>query len=100
MTTSLTSFLNRLRVSSHLDPERDWLVLLIVGALALTGIVVWNAWAFDTVANGGTIGSPATSTAPIFSQSSLEAIHTVFDNRAVEEQKYVTGDYRYADPSL
>lgn len=97
--TSLASFLNRIRASSHLDPERDWLILLIVGALALVSIIVWNAWMFDTVANGGTIGSPVTSTAPIFNQASLEAIHTVFDNRAVEEQKYVAGEYRYADPS-
>ena len=96
----LTSFLSRIRASSHLDPERDWLVSLIVSAIALTGIVVWNAWAFDTVANGGVIGSPATSTAPIFSQSSLDTIHAIFDDRAIEEQKYVTGEYRYTDPSL
>lgn len=63
------------------------------------GIVVWNVWAFDTIANGGVIGTTATSTPPVFNHSSLDAIRAVFQMRAVEETKYVTGVYRYADPS-
>ena len=81
------------------SPMRDWLTLLICGTIALAGIIVWNAWAFDTVANGGTIGSSATSTPAVFDKSSLDAIHNVFVNRAAEEAKYRTGVYRYADPS-
>lgn len=93
------SLLRRTRLSPNIDPARDWLFLIISSTIILSGIVVWNAWAFDTVANGGTIGSVATSTAPAFDQASLGTIHAIFAERALEEEKYMTGVYQYADPS-
>ncbi|MHB8860590.1 MAG: hypothetical protein ACYC48_02545 [Minisyncoccota bacterium] len=99
MKKTRTLFSKRDEASSRLDPERDWIMLLILSAIALTGIVVWNMWAFDTVANGGIIGSPATSTTPVFNQSSLGAIHTIFANRAAEEEKYASSTYSFTDPS-
>lgn len=90
---------NHLRVTAHLDPIRDWIALLVLSVLAFVGIIAWNIWAFDTVANGGVIGVASTSTPPVFNRSSLDAIHTIFEKRTVEEEKYVTGVYRYADPS-
>lgn len=89
----------RTRLFSDSDPARDWIFLLISSTIVLSGIVVWNAWAFDTVAGGGTIGSSATSAVPLFDQSSLETIHIIFAERAAEEEKYATGVYQYADPS-
>ena len=83
-----------------IDPERDWIITLIISAILLISLVVWNVWAFDTVANGGVIGSPATNVKPVFNQASLDAIHTIFTNRADEEQKYVSGTYSFIDPSL
>jgi hypothetical protein len=80
-------------------PARDWLVLIIFSILALVGIVVWNVWAFDTVANGGVIGAPVTGTPTVFNQTSLDTIHTIFVNRAAEEEKYEKGVYRFPDPS-
>ncbi len=73
--------------------------MLIVSAVALVGIVGWNVWAFETVANGGVIGTAAMSTVPAFSRSSLDAIHAVFESRAAEGDKYVSGAYHFADPS-
>lgn len=95
----IDALLKRVRLFSRYDPARDWFALLGCAVIILTGIVVWDAWVFDTIANGGTIGAPATSTPPIFSQSSIDSIHAVFDMRAAEEAKYVSGAYRYADPS-
>jgi hypothetical protein len=92
------SFSKRLRYGAT-NPPRDWLVLITLSAIALACIVVWNAWAFDTVASGGIIGSVATSSPPVFSSSSLDEINTVFTNRATEEEKYETGSYHFADPS-
>lgn len=92
-------FLKYLRFGKRLDPARDWLTLLSLAGIILAGSIVWNAWAFDTVANGGVIGTSATITPPVFSTSSLDAIHAVFEHRASEEAKYVSGAYRYADPS-
>ncbi|HVB20264.1 MAG TPA: hypothetical protein VNF51_03245 [Candidatus Paceibacterota bacterium] len=92
-------FLKRLRTSALQDPVRDWLVLLTLSSIALAGIIVWNVWMFDTIANGGVIGVPASSAPPLFNSASLDAIHTIFVNRAAEQTKYVTGFYRYVDPS-
>lgn len=66
----------------------------------LAGLVIWNIWAFDTVAKGGTIGSKTPVTVPTISDTSLERIREVFQNRASEEAKYVTGVYTYVDPSI
>jgi len=93
------SFLKHFSYGAYLNPVRDWLVLITFSAIALAGIMVWNVWAFDTVANGGVIGTVATSTPPVFNQSSLDTIHTIFADRAVEEAKYETGTYSFADPS-
>lgn len=98
--TPISSFLKRVRIRPQFDPTRDWITALIIATIALAGITVWNAWAFDTVVSGGVIGASATSTPPFFSQSSLDAIHTVFANRAAEEGKYISGAYSYVDPSL
>ncbi len=93
------SFQKRLHYGVRIDPARDWLVLLTLSVIALAGIVVWNVWTFDTVASGGSIGATVTETPPIFNRSSIDAIHTIFDSRASEEAKYVTGAYHYIDPS-
>ena len=92
-------FFRRLHAGARQDPVRDWLALLALSIVAFVGIVVWNVWAFDTVAQGGVIGEAATSTPAVFNRSSIDSIHAVFEKRAAEEAKYVTGVYRYANPS-
>ncbi len=94
-----TSFLNRLRIFSRIDPARDWIALIALACMAFGVGIVWNAWAFDTVANGGTIGTAPIEKAPIFDKSSLTTINEIFATRAQEEAKYVSGVYRFADPS-
>lgn len=96
--STFTTLFVRLRHRS-LDPSRDWFVLVALSLITLAGIVVWNAWAFDTVANGGIIGTSATSTPALFNQDSLRTINAVFTGRAEEKVKYETGTYRFADPS-
>lgn len=97
---STGAFMSRLRFAEvSVDPVRDWLIILTLSILAFIGLIVWNIWAFDTVSRGGVIGTNATGTPPVFDGSSMEAVRTVFSKRADEEAKYVTGVYRYADPS-
>ncbi len=96
---STGSFMKRVRDDTHLDPVRDWLIVCILSVTILAGIIAWNAWAFNTVAGGGVIGTPVADTLPVFDRSSLGIIHTIFNSRAEEETKYRTGTYRYADPS-
>lgn len=100
MHTSLTGhFLKRLRSMARIDPSRDWLILLGLSTIILASSIAWNVWTFNTVANGGSIGALADRTLPVFSRSSLDAIHAIFAQRAAEETKYETGVYQYADPS-
>jgi hypothetical protein len=98
-TNFFNSLLKHARSGARLDPVRDWLVLLIVSTITLAGIIVWNVWAFDTVASGGTIGAPATRAPAVFGRTSLEAIRAIFEKRAAEEAKYRTGVYGFTDPS-
>ncbi|MFZ3043557.1 MAG: hypothetical protein WA058_00390 [Minisyncoccia bacterium] len=97
--TAIGSFFRQLRSGAYLDPVRDWLVLLTLSTIALVSIIVWNVWAFDTVATGGSIGAPTSVTPAAFDRASLDVIHTIFTNRAAEETKYATGAYTYTDPS-
>lgn len=98
-TRTFISALKRLRPKEHTDPVRDWLVLIISSLIVLSGIIVWNVWAFETVVSGGTIGGAKPQNTSVFNPASLDEVHAVFDQRAKEEAKYVTGVYRYADPS-
>lgn len=82
-----------------INPVRDWLVLITLSIIILAGIIVWNVWAFGTVAQGGVIGPPTTSSVPAFDRSSLDQINSIFANRATEEEKYENNTYHYADPS-
>ena len=93
------SFLKRLHTGARQDPARDWIVVLICSAIVLAGVIVWNVWAFDTVARGGVIGSVELSSPEVFNRSFLDAVHPIFEKRAAEATKYETGVYRYADPS-
>ncbi len=101
---TLLSLLKRLRpgasdASSTPDPLRHWFVLLTLSGLILASIIVWNAWAFDTVASGGVIGDTATTTPAAFDPAAIDTLHAIIQSRAAEEEKYMTGIYRYADPS-
>jgi len=95
----LRSFLFRFAYELRPNPTREWAVLLSFAGLVFALIMVWNVWAFKTVVDGGTLGSAATSTQPVFSQMSLDTIKNLFTNRATEEAKYQNGTYRFADPS-
>lgn len=95
----VTQFLKRVRRGAREDPARDWLALVTVSLIALAGIIVWHVWAFDTVARGGAIGTPAKVASSTSKRASLDAIRAIFESRAAEEAKYASGVYRYADPS-
>ena len=92
-------FSEKIKPLLHPDPARDWFTLFVLSILLLSGIIVWNAWAFDTVVNGGVINPTTISINPIFNKSSLDTIHTIFVNRAAENEKYTSGIYHFTDPS-
>ncbi len=85
-----------------LNPMRDWSALLVIVAIALIGSVMWNVWTFERVINGEAIGSlpaPVASFTEAPDQATLNTAHAIFEKRATEEAKYVTGIYHYTDPS-
>lgn len=95
----VTSFLRRFGYGDRLDPSRDWMALLALSAMAFICLIIWNVWAFGVIANGGVIGTAATSTPPAFDHQSIDAVNAIFVNRAAEEERYDMGVYRFADPS-
>lgn len=95
----IQSIFKKFRFNPRTDPARDWLFLVGIMILLFIGLIVWNAWAFDTVASGKNIGGVVPQSVPIFDETTLETVHTIFETRATEEAKYVTGVYRYTDPS-
>jgi hypothetical protein len=99
ITNLFSTFVRRLRSGARQDPVRDWLILLTLSIFALICVVVWNIWTFDAVAQGGVIGDSTSTSLPAFDRSTLDTIHNIFQTRATEESKYVTGVYHYTDPS-
>jgi len=97
--TKSVSFLKRLRRRSSPDPVRDWLILFTVSLILFAGLIVWNIWTFDIVANGNGMGASTSVPAPVFNRASLDAVHTIFMNRAAEKTKYDSGTYSFVDPS-
>lgn len=95
----LSSLVKRLRAVAHPDASRDWLILVALSLIVLACIVVWNVWAFDTVAKGGSIGAAAPKGLTPFNHESLGTINRIFESREEEEAKYRTGVYGYPDPS-
>lgn len=93
------AFLKSMRRSSYQDPARDWILMVSLSIITLMGIIVWDAWAFSTAAGGGVLGEQAASTTPAFDSSSINIISTIFEQRSAEEAKYVTGVYKFIDPS-
>ena len=89
----------RLHYGQHLDPARDWILLLAFAGVAFAGILVWNIWTFRIVAQGGTIGAPPAVSPPIVNRSALDTIHSILANRTAEETKYRSGVYTFSDPS-
>ena len=96
---TVVSSIKRFRLNAFRDPEHDWMGMLAIAVTAFVSIVVWNIWTFQTVANGGVIGTATSSPMTSFSRSSLDAVDVIFSNRSAEEAKYRTGVYRYSDPS-
>lgn len=95
----LQSFASRFSYGACLAPARDWSVLLSVAAVALVLIVGWNVRAFQTVVQGGVLGVAATSSPPAISQSSIDMLRALFNEREAEEANYASGTYRFTDPS-
>ena len=96
----LQTLLSRLSYGGRLNPARDWFILLALTTIALILIVGWSVGAFQTVVNGGVLGGAVTSSPPVISQTSIDALRTLFSDRAVEEMNYASGAYRFTDPSL
>ena len=96
---NIVATFKRIGRSSYADPARDWLILITLSTIALAGVIVWDIWAFDTVAGGGVIGTAVSQAPTVFDTSALDTVHTLFDSRAAEGSKYVTGTYHFVDPS-
>ncbi|HRH24318.1 MAG TPA: hypothetical protein PK109_01885 [Candidatus Paceibacterota bacterium] len=96
----LTAFLKRFSShdgTKHLDPTRDWLLLLALVIIALIASVVWNAWFFFiALEEESTSQSAPVEATP--DTNSVEKAQALFELRAAEEARY-RNEYRFIDPS-
>lgn len=95
----LVAKLKSVRYGGRLQPLRDWILILSVAAVLLLGSMAWNAWLFIEVANGEILGAASAPTPSVFDHTSVEDVQTLFAKRSDEYQKYLTGAYRFVDPS-
>ena len=87
------------RVPRRADPVRDWLALLSVAAFILSIILVGSARLFDTTASGGSIAPVAATTTPVFDESMLQSVRSIFAQRAAQEEEFASGTIHFTDPS-
>lgn len=97
-TASFTSLLKKLRPRVAVDPERDWLIVLFTGGALLVAIGFWNVWFFNATVRNVARTEPVENV-PVVDIDALEAVNAIFEQRAVEEAAYISGEYSFSDPS-
>lgn len=97
--STLSRFSLHLSYGARLRARRDWLVALSIAGVMLLVSAFWNYWTFSRVESGETLGQAATATPSGFDKSSLDLIRQVITSRAGEEARYLSGEYRFIDPS-
>lgn len=98
--SSITAYGKRFSKSGgakHLNPQRDWLLLLLVALVAILASVAWNVWFFFFALDAQT-AVPNAPAAQTLDTSSINKARALFDTRAAEEARY-RGEYRFNDPS-
>lgn len=96
---SFARVFEKFRYGEQPQPARDWFVLLIFSLLLLAVSASWNAWIFHRVITGGTLSSVSTTTSPVITKASIDAVEKVFADRAAEARRYAAGAYTFTDPS-
>lgn len=98
----ITQFLSRLRLP-HLharhNPARDWFLMCGVFVVMLIIIISWDVWTFKVVESGEISPSEVESSTPVLNRAAIDRVTKLFEERAVEEEKYKTGSYHFSDPS-
>jgi hypothetical protein len=84
------------RYGKHLQPSRDWLVLLILWLVLFVVSIGYNVWLFARVTNGEPLEPGTEVREP--RQLNLDATNQVFDAREAERARYLE-TYQFADPS-
>lgn len=83
--------------TKHLNPVRDWLVVLVLAFVLLAGSIAWNTWFFFVALTDESTTVPS-AREDTLDTSSIEKARALFDVRAAEEGKYRT-EYHFNDPS-
>lgn len=94
--------LPRLHLSygKRLQSARDWVILLVIGVIAVFISLAVNVWTFDRVVKGGVLGEPPSTQDIVFDASRLEKLVDLFARQAAKQREYVEGTVQFVDPSL
>lgn len=94
-----TFFLSLLKTkgATRLNPQRDWIVVLIGGLILILSSVWWNTWFFfSTLHDASVVLTPVHE--ENIDTAVIEKAKVFFETRAQEAQRYKT-EYRFIDPS-
>lgn len=97
---AISAFLKKLHGSGgskHLNPSRDWLVLVAIALAAFIGSIAWNTW-FFFIALDQNVPADAVPVAEAPATNSLEKAQALFEAKAKELERY-RNEYRFIDPS-
>jgi len=99
MPNYLHSFIKKLRGGIRPRPSRDWLIIVVLFGVALLIILVLSIVSFQNIVNGDKGSASVTTSPQVIDRAALDKIQKIFEKRAIEKEKYTTGDYSYTDPS-
>ncbi len=96
---STENIVRKIKYGNRLRPSRDWLILIAGAALALISIVTWTTFNFLRVVDGPSVVDTAQNKSVIVDNVAMQEVRQIFDTRAMEQAKYESGEYTFADPS-
>lgn len=99
LSSQLSSLKKIFAYGEGVQPTRDWLILSGIAIVLFILSIGWNVWMFAQLENGMSLSSSTRSAPMPSAANSVNAVQSLFQKRATEENHYQT-DYRFVDPSL
>ena len=88
MTSYFNSFIKKIRDGARPNPSRDWGLLIILFVAIFIIIVVSSIVTFQKIINGDRGEASAKVSSQVFDRSATDTLRTLFEQRAVEVEKY------------
>ena len=99
MQFSLTNLIKKMQYGPRLRPTRDWLMLISIIAIVFVIGIVWSVLTFFHAVSSRSVSNHEPTVNTVINHSAINRVQKIFDARAVEQEKYKSGEYSFKDPS-